>query len=123
MVIARDGKLLLVGRDWLAQLNFKVREASQGSEDNKIENGSANEAEMSSEQKLIKQKFPKNFSRYRKIVGHTKKVDFKEHAKIILQKGRRVSLQMQQAEEEEIKNVLKSGHISRVEKTTEDMFI
>ena len=32
IVITRDGKRSLIGRDWLAQLNFRVGEANKNSE-------------------------------------------------------------------------------------------
>ena len=58
MIIARDGKKKVTsGEDWLAQLNFQVAEATQGSE----YNTNVNNVEFSPELKFIQQKFPKIF--------------------------------------------------------------
>ena len=54
MIIAPDGKKSLVGRDWLAQLNFRVAEASQESEFNKNKYSSVNNAQFSPELKITK---------------------------------------------------------------------
>ena len=88
------------------------------SNNNKIE-----KIERSPELKRIKQKFPKIFSRQGKIVGHTIQIEFKEGAKSTQQKGRRVPLQLQKAVDEEIKNLIKAGHIERVDKISDEMFI
>ena len=56
MIRARDGKKSLVGRDWLAQLNFQVAEAKQESEYNKNVISSLNKVELSPELKLIQSK-------------------------------------------------------------------
>ena len=61
LIIARDGKRSLIGRDWLAQLNFHAAEAKQSSEYKNIINNIENKVELSLELKRIKQKFRKSF--------------------------------------------------------------
>ena len=102
MIIARDGKKSLLRRDWLAQLNFREAKAKQESEYNKNVNKSVNNVELLPELRILQQKLPNIFSRHGKFVGHTKKFDFKEDAKITQHKGRRVPLQLQQAVDQDI---------------------
>ena len=55
--------------------------------------------------------------------GPTIKIAFKENAKIIQQKWRRVPLQLQEAVEQEIDELLADGHIQRVERFNDKVFI
>ena len=55
-------------------------------------------------------------------MGHILKVDFRENAKKNLHKRRRVPLQLQHSEDQNIKNLLNAGHIRKVDKLTHDMF-
>ena len=70
----------------------------------------------------LKEKFPKLFSRQRKIKGYKIKCEYKKEAIITQQKGRRISLQLQEAVEAEIDKLLKEGHIRRVEKISDEVF-
>ena len=97
IVIARDGKKSLVGRNWLTQLNYRVAEASNESQCTNTVNKIENNVELAPELKRIKQKFPDFFSRQGKITGHTVKIEFKEGARITQQKRRREPLQLQTA--------------------------
>ena len=58
-----------------------------------------------------------------KIKGHTIKRAFKENAKTTQQKGRRVPLQLQESVEQEIHKLFADGHIQRVEKINDEVFI
>ena len=68
LVIARDGKRSLIGRDWLIQVNFHVAEAKPESEYNNNINH-VDKLELSPELKQMKNKFPKLFERQGKISG------------------------------------------------------
>ena len=81
LVIARDGKRFLIGRDWLTQLNFHVAEAKPESEYNNIINH-VDEVEITPELKQMKNKFTKLFERQGKTSGQYIKNEFKEGAKI-----------------------------------------
>ena len=128
-MITRDGKKSLMGKDWLTSLNFRVADTNIMSEyNNSINNIKSNNnkievIEISPELRRIKQKFPKIFSRQGKIVGHTIQIEFKEGAKATQQKGEREPLQLQKAVDAEIKNLIKSGQIERVDKLSDEMFI
>ena len=129
VVITRDGKKSLIGRDWLISLNFTVADTNNKSEyNNSINNISSNKTkiekiELSPELKRIKQKFPEISSRQGKIVGHTIPIEIKEGAKATQQKGRRALLLLRKAVDAEIKNLINSGHIERVDKISDEVFI
>ena len=123
IVISRDGKKSLIGRDWLTKLNYRLTEKQNEGECKNIVNNIVRKEELSPELKQIQKKFPKVFKRTGKIIGHTIKIEFKEGAKITQQKGRRVPLQLQQAVDKEIKNLLEAGHIRKIDKVTDEMFI
>ena len=106
IVIARDGKKSVLGRDWLTQRNYRVAEASKEGECKNTVNKIENNVELAPELKRIKQKFPEIFSRQGKITGHTIKIEFKEGARVTEQKGRRVPLQLQTSVDGEIKCLL-----------------
>ena len=127
IVIACEGKKSLTDRDLLVKLIFKVAKLNNNSEyiinnTNNI-NSKTNKTEMSPKLKGIKNKFANIFKRQRKIVGHTIYIDIREGAKVTQQKGRRVPLQLQKAVDEEIRNLLAAGHIERIDKITDEMFI
>ena len=63
IVIARDGKKSLLGRDWFTQLNFRVVESSKEDEYTNIVNSLVNKIEMSPELKRIQQRIAYIFSR------------------------------------------------------------
>ena len=82
VVIAREGKKSLIGRDWLANLNFRVAESNENNEYKKSINNvntKTNKTEKSSELKRIEEKFPNIFKRPDRVVGHkTKKLNSKK---------------------------------------------
>ena len=71
----------------------------------------------------LKEKFPKLFSSQGKIKGYHIKCEFKKEAIISQQKRRRIPLQLQEAVEAEIDKLLKEGHIRRVKKISDEVFI
>ena len=81
IVITRDGKRSLFGRDWLEQLNYHLGEANSNSEYNNVVGHI-----KTSESKTLKNKFKQLFTRKGKIKGHTIKIAFRENAKITQQK-------------------------------------
>ena len=71
----------------------------------------------------LKQKFPELFSRQGKTKGYKIKCEFRNDATITQQKGRRIPLQLLDAVEDEMEKVLKEGHIRRVDKISDELFI
>ena len=110
----------MIGRDWLNQLNFQVGEVTKKCEYNKTVN---NINEQAKDLKELIKKFPELFKRKGKIKGYKIKVEFKKDAKVTRQKGRRVPLQLQSAVETEIALLVREGHIRRVDKINDEVFI
>ena len=119
IVITRDGKRSLIERDLLTQLNIRVGEANGNSEYTNIINNISETRDFETR----KQKFPKLFSRQGKMEGFKVKVEFKKDVKITQQKGRRIPLHLQHAVEAEIEKLLEEGHIRKVEKINDEVFI
>ena len=79
--------------------------------------------ELSVETKQFVKEFPKLFERRGKVTNHKVKINFKSDSKICQQKGRRVSIQLQKAVDEEIGRFLKEGHIEKINEIKDDVFI
>ena len=101
IVVASEGKKSLIGKDWLAKLNFQVAESNKNSEyNNNIINNinsKTNNTEKSTELNRKENKFPNIFKKQGNIVGHTIQIEFKEGAKVPQQNGRRVPLQLKKS--------------------------
>ena len=119
IVITRDGKRSLIGRDWLNELNFKVGEVNGNSEYAHIVHN-ISERQVT---EVFTQTFPKFFSRQGKLKGYQIKCEFKKDAKITHQKGRRIPLQLQETVEAEKDKLLKEGHMRRIKKINDEVFI
>ena len=106
IVISKDGKRTLIGRDWLNQLNFRVGSA------NGIIEYPETIHHISEEQNIeqFEEKFPELFSRQGKFKGNKIKCEFRKDATITQQKARRTPLQRQDAVEDEIEILLKKLH-------------
>ena len=59
----------------------------------------------------------------RQIKAHKRKIEIEVDAKVVQQKRRRVPLQLQAAKEADIKKLLRDGHIRKVNKVIDEMFI
>ena len=68
-------------------------------------------------------KFSKLFIRKGKIKGNIIKIDFKRDAKVTQQNGHRVPLHQQTAVEAEMAKLFKEGHVRRIDKTYDEVFI
>ena len=71
----------------------------------------------------LKPKIPELFSRQGKIKGHKIKCEFRKDTTTTQQKGKRIPLLLQDAVEAVINKLLKEGHIRRVDKISDDVFI
>ena len=67
--------------------------------------------------------FPKLFKRRGRVKNYEIKIKMKEGAKITKQKGRRVPIQLQDQVDNEIAKLLKGGHIEKVDKIQDDVFV
>ena len=71
----------------------------------------------------MKEQFRELFTRQGQLIGHEVEKEFKPHAKITQQKGRRVPVQLQDAVQKEIERLLNEGHIERVTEVTDKEFV
>ena len=86
VVLTREGKRSLIGKNWLAQLDIRVGAAHKiGEYNNAVNNITSQNITI---EKL--KTFSKLFTGERKIKGHQIKIGYKKYAKITQQKGRRV---------------------------------
>ena len=69
------------------------------------------------------QEFPKLFKRKGRVKNYEIKIDMKENAKITQQKGRRIPIQLQGQVDSESEKFLKEGHIEKVDKIQDKVFI
>ena len=67
--------------------------------------------------------FPKLFCRKGRVKNYKIKIEMKNDAEITQQKGRRVPIQLQNQVNKEIDKLLKEGHIEKVDKIQDDVFI
>ena len=137
ILIAQKGAKALIGRDWLKAFNYKFVSPNQSegkqaiykiisnsNKNSKIEKeNEKNIHNEVNEQTKIKEQFNELFTRQGKLIGHEVKIEFKPHAKITQQKGRRVPIQLQDAVQKEIERLLHEGHLERVTEVTDKQFI
>ena len=123
VLVARKGAKSIVGRDWLKLLGYKIEQKKQGQSKKSI-NFISNETEKAS--KLIenmKTEFSNLFERQGRIKNHQIHAKLHPEAVITQQKGRRVPIQLQDAVNQEIKKLLREGHIEKVGEIKEDVFL
>ena len=67
--------------------------------------------------------FPNLFKRKGRVKNYEIKIKMKDDLKILQQKGRRIPIQLQSQVDNEIEKLLKEGHIEKVDKIQNDVFI
>ena len=63
------------------------------------------------------------FKRKGRVKNNEIRIDMKDNAKFSQQKGRRIPIQLQDQVDKEIKILLKDGHIGKIDKIQDDVFI
>ena len=81
------------------------------------------EEKPSPEVQQLMREFPKLFKRKGRVKDYEIKIDVKSEAKITQQKNRRISIQLQEQVDEDSEKLLKEGHIEKVDKIQDDVFI
>ena len=81
------------------------------------------EEKISPEVQQMTREFPELFKWKGRVKHYEIKIDMKENAKITQQKGRRIPTQLQEQVDKEIEKLIKDGHIEKVEKFQDDVFI
>ena len=79
--------------------------------------------ELSAETKQLSNEIPDLFKRNGRIRNHQVKINLKSDAKISQQKRRRIPIQLQNAVDAETKQLLKDGHIEKINEIKDDVFI
>ena len=122
----------IVGRDWLVALCSKITQPIEKGECEIIQqsvNSSKTICEISPEEKQspeIKQlmgDFPKLFRDKGRVKEFEIKVNVKSEARITQEKVHTILFQLQEQIDKKIEKLLKEGHIEKVDKIQDDVFI
>ena len=119
ILIARSGAKSIIGREWLTTLRYKLEPEKGELDVNSIEK----ENELSPETKQLVNEFPKLFIRQGKVNNYQIKINLKPESKVTQQKGRRISIQLQKSVDDEIRRLLKEGHIEKIDEIKDNVFI
>ena len=120
ILIAKKGTKSIIGREWLSTLRYRFTPVNEG--ELELNSGEKDE-ELSAEAKQLSNDFLTLFERNGRIKNHQVKINLKSDAKISQQKGRRIPIQLQNAVDAEIKQLLKDGHIEKRYEIKDDVFI
>ena len=130
--VAPNSGKSIIGRDWLIALRYKISQPiergeckvnTEAGDDAKAINEISPEKSISPEVQQIIREFPDLFKRKGRVKNYEIKIDMKDNAKISQQKGRRFPIQLQDQVDKEIEKLLKDGHIEKVDKIQDDVFI
>ena len=113
VLVAENGTRTVIGRDWLRGLGIKLKTEGGKCEINCISEPT---------NKLFKE-FEELFSQKGRLESHEINAQFEENCVPKQQKGRRIPLQLQNSVENEIKKLIKMGHIEKVNEIKDDVFI
>ena len=132
VLVAPNSGKSTVGRDWLVALRYKITQPikrgrckvnTKTVNCNKVVGEISPEEKRSSEIMQLEGECPILFKRKGRVKKYEIKNKMKEDAKITQQKGRRIPLQLQNQVDNEIEKLLKEGHIGKVGKFQDDVFI
>ena len=121
-----------MGRDWLVALRYKITQLIERGEcktNKQFVNCEKPVCKISPEKKQnpevqqLVREFPKLFCRKGRVKIYEIKIKMKNDAKIPQQMGLRVPIQLQNQVDKEIDKLLKEGHIEKVDKIQDDVFI
>ncbi len=120
LVVPDDGgRAPLLGADLIKTLGLKLIQNKKKGQSKSINNLNKDESHKST----IKQKFKELFDRTGQINNHIVRTKFKTPLNATQQKGRRIPIALQEKVHEEIKRLLKNGHIKKLKACNEDQFI
>ena len=118
LLITKAKIIPLMGLDWMNRLGIALNTTS---EDIKIHNIKLDETKK----KILKLKneFKDIFYNKTEIKNLSVKINLKEDAKIIQQKGRPIPIHLQDQVADEFKRLIKNGYLERATKITENCFV
>ena len=132
VLIAPNSGKSIVGRDWLVALRYKINQPIERGEcviNQQIVNSNKLLGEISPEEKQnpevqqLAREFPKLFKRKGRVKNYRIEIDIKNETKVTQQKGRRIPIHLQEQVDKEIEKLLKEGHIEKVDKIQDNVFI
>ena len=118
LLITKANITPLMGLDWMKRLRITLNTTT---DDIKIHNIKMDETEK--KMLKLKNEFKDLFYNNTEIKDLDVKIDLKEDAKIIHQKGRPVPIHLQNQVAEEIKRLMKKRYLERAREITEDCFV
>ena len=132
VLVAPNSGKSIVGRDWLVALRYKIKQPIERGE-YKINKQSVKceesineispEKSLNPEVQQLVGEFPNLFKRKGRVKNYEIKIKMKDDVRISQQKGRRIPIQLQNQVDDEIEKLLKEGHIEKVDKIQDDVFI
>ena len=132
VLVAHNSGKSIVDRDWLVALRYKITQPIERGE-YKINKQSVKSEqsinEISPEKRLnpeVQQlvgEFPNLSKRKGRVKNYEIKIKMKDDVRISQRKGRRIPIQLQNQVDKEIEKLLKEGHIEKVDKIQDDVFI
>ena len=105
----------LVGLNWFEELQIEVRTNNNKAQIRTVQSENVREQ--------MHRKFKKLFEENTTIKDTKVKINLKPETKPVQQKARPIPLHLQDAVEKEIKKLIDSGHIEKLEEVPEDTFI
>ena len=126
VLISRTGARSVIGRDWLAALDYKLQRNEKSSENaiNAIVAECAAPTELANKKaEELKSEFRELFDRNGCIRNYEVSVKLKNDAVITQQKGRRVPIQLQDVVEKEVERLISEGYVEKISEIHENVFI
>ena len=105
----------LLGLDWMKKLGITLGTGRTGPQINHV----TEDPDIIS----LKRKFKKLFHENHTVEGLEVKIQLKEDARLIQQKGRPIPIHLQQSVEKEINKLMKQGHIEKANNIDENCFV
>ena len=105
----------LLGLDWMKKLGITLETGTTVSQIHRIKEDT--------DVTKLKTKFKKLFNENHTVNGLEAKIQLKENAKLIQQKGRPIPIHLQQSVEKEIEKLIKQGHIEKANNIDENCFV
>ena len=125
----------ILGMDNSKKLGLKIIQDAENSiesrlnttkrDDNERENEKVGciESKVNQLKRETLKKFQKLFEENKTLKEFIYKVEFKSDFKVEQQKGRRIPIHVQDAEEKELQRLMKEGHITKLEQVGENVFV
>ena len=132
VLIAPYSRKSIVRRDWIVALRYKITQPTERGEckinkqslkcEDSI-NEISPEKRLNPEVQQLVGEFSNLFKRKGRVKKYEIKIKMKDNVRISQQKGRPIPIQLQNQVDNVIEKLLKEGHIEKVDKIQDDVFI